>query len=109
MEPIPEQHVPAPGPPIDVDDKVKQALRGTSFEAASLERLSGGSVNWAYRATLSKPLDDGTSSVLVKHGETYMLSKPEFPLTLLRCVRHPQPQQERTAPHLSPRRRGVLG
>lgn len=71
---------------IDIDAKVQRSLEGTSFESSATEKLSGGSVNWIYLAKLSTPLDGGTTEVLVKHGETYMATKPEFPLTLLRCV-----------------------
>ncbi|KAI8663858.1 APH domain-containing protein [Fusarium keratoplasticum] len=70
---------------IDVDAKVQRALVGTKFEPSSLTKLSGGSVNWIYLVKLSTPLDDGTTEVLVKHGEPWMASKPEFPLPLLRC------------------------
>ncbi|RSL91619.1 hypothetical protein CDV31_015432 [Fusarium ambrosium] len=70
---------------IDVDAKVQSALKGTQFEPSTLTKLSGGSVNWIYLAKLSTPLDDGTTEVLVKHGEPWMASKPEFPLAMLRC------------------------
>ncbi|KAJ3460940.1 hypothetical protein MRS44_011807 [Fusarium solani] len=69
----------------DVDAKVQRALVGTKFEPSSLTKLSGGSVNWIYLANLSTPPDDGTTEVLVKHGEPWMASKPEFPLAMLRC------------------------
>ncbi|KAL0933898.1 uncharacterized protein CTRU02_210697 [Colletotrichum truncatum] len=72
-------------PSIDVDLKVQQALESTRFKALTLKKLPGGSVNWIYLATLSKALDDGTTKVLVKHGETYMATKPDFALTLIRC------------------------
>ncbi|KAM5354653.1 hypothetical protein ACJ41O_001300 [Fusarium nematophilum] len=52
--------------PIDLDAKVQRSLEGTQFESRALENLSG-------------------AEVLVKHGETHMATKPEFPLTLLRC------------------------
>lgn len=71
----------------DIDIKVKDSLRGTRFEAAKLRSLSGGSVNWTYVATLAQPLEDGTTQVMVKHGETHMMTKPDFALTLIRCVR----------------------
>ncbi|KAF5011455.1 hypothetical protein FDECE_2444 [Fusarium decemcellulare] len=70
---------------VDVDTKVQKGLEGTKFQASTLKKLAGGSVNWIYLAELSTPLDDGTTEVLVKHGEPYMATKPEFPLTLLRC------------------------
>lgn len=71
----------------DIDIKVKDSLKGTRFEASELASLSGGSVNWTYVATLAQPLEDGTRQVMVKHGETHMMTKPDFALTLIRCVR----------------------
>lgn len=69
----------------EIDAKVKKSLEHTAFECSSLKPLSGGSVNWAYLLTLSKPLDNGAAEVMVKHGETHMMSKPEVALTLVRC------------------------
>ncbi|KAJ4269839.1 hypothetical protein NW762_001508 [Fusarium torreyae] len=69
----------------DVDTKVQKALKDTRFETSALQKLPGGSVNFIYLAKLLKPLDDGTSEVLVKHGEPYMASKPDFALPPLRC------------------------
>ncbi|KAJ4128990.1 hypothetical protein NW768_007516 [Fusarium equiseti] len=75
-----------PSAEIDIHIKVQKALEGTRFAASSLEKLSGGSVNWIYVAQLTKPLEDGTFEVLVKHAEPYMASKPDFPLPSLRCT-----------------------
>lgn len=71
----------------NVDAKVRKGLTGTAFEPSSLHRLSGGLVNWGYRANLSVPLDDGTSEVFLKHGETFLAKIPNFEVSLLRCVR----------------------
>lgn len=73
----------------EINNKVQKSLEGTRFESSALKQLSGGSVNWVYEAKLSKPLDDGATEVMIKHGEKFMLTKPEFALTLIRCVRHP--------------------
>jgi hypothetical protein len=72
--------------PKQVDNSVRDALRGTKFEASSLRPLTGGIVNWGYVATLKTPLDDGTCEVFIKHGEKYMATIPDFPLDLERCV-----------------------
>ena len=69
-----------------IQNKVKKALEGINLEISSLKKLSGGSVNWIYVAKLKKPLEDGRLEVLVKHAESYMASKPDFPLSSLRCV-----------------------
>ncbi|KAF4454910.1 hypothetical protein F53441_2649 [Fusarium austroafricanum] len=76
----------SPSTEIDIENKVRKALERTEFETSALEKLSGGSVNWIYLAKLAKPLEDGTEQVLVKHAESYMASKPEFPLPSLRCT-----------------------
>jgi hypothetical protein len=73
----------------DIDCKVQKALEGTKFRVSKLENITGGSVNWIYKAKLVRPLDNGEEEVLVKHGEPYMASKPEFALPPLRCVRPP--------------------
>ncbi|KAF6822940.1 hypothetical protein CPLU01_11693 [Colletotrichum plurivorum] len=65
--------------------QVRDGLLSTRFEAKRLEKITGGSVNWVFLATLAKPLDDGTTQVLVKHGEKRMASKPDFELPLFRC------------------------
>ena len=70
----------------EINAKVKKSLDGTQFESSELKPLSGGSVNWTYLAKLAKPLDDGTQEVMVKHGETHMMSRPDTALTLTRCV-----------------------
>ncbi|KAF5581262.1 phosphotransferase enzyme family [Fusarium pseudocircinatum] len=70
----------------DIDSKVRKALEGTKFEVSKLEKIMGGSVNWIYKAILVTPLDNGEKEVLIKHGEPYMASKPEFALPPLRGV-----------------------
>ncbi|KAF5552242.1 phosphotransferase enzyme family [Fusarium napiforme] len=70
----------------DIDSKVRKALEGTKFEVSKLKEITGGSANWIYKAKLVKPLDNGEVEILVKHGEPYMASKPEFALPPLRCV-----------------------
>ena len=76
----------------DVDGKVKESLAGTPYEASTLTRLSGGSVNWTYEATLVKPLDDGTKKVFVKHGGTRMKARPDTVLSLDRAMGSVHPE-----------------
>ncbi|KAF5974921.1 phosphotransferase enzyme family [Fusarium coicis] len=70
----------------DIGSKVRKALEGTKFEVSKLKKITGGSANWIYKAKLVKPLDNGENEVLIKHGEPYMASKPEFALPPLRCA-----------------------
>lgn len=70
-----------------IESKVLDDLDETPFAATSLRPLSGGTANFIYHATLKKPLDDGTTDVLVKHSEGYIANSPTFNLTLFRCVR----------------------
>jgi hypothetical protein len=70
----------------EIDAKVQKSLEGTKYASTGVRKLVGGSVNYVYHAPLKKPLDDGTADVLVKHGETHMARKPEFPLPMVRSV-----------------------
>ncbi|KAI0841746.1 kinase-like domain-containing protein [Hypoxylon sp. FL0890] len=69
----------------EITSKVLESLKGTPYEASSLNALSGGTANFIYRATLLKPLQDGTKEVVVKHSEDYVANNPNFKLTLSRC------------------------
>lgn len=71
---------------VDIDAKVKASLAGTRFESVDIERLSGGSVNHTYVARLAKQLDDGAVGVMIKHGEPFMMTRPDTALSLARCV-----------------------
>jgi hypothetical protein len=68
-------------------ERVKQGLDGTPYACSSLRPLTGGNCNFIYRGVLRQALPDGTREVLVKHGEGYVASAPEFRITTARCVR----------------------
>ena len=70
----------------EVTSKVLKSLENTLFASSSLKQLSGGTANYIYRATLVTPLQDGTTEVLIKHGECYVKNNPQFKLTVFRCV-----------------------
>lgn len=61
-------------------------LDGTQYACAELKPLTGGTANFIFRGVLSKPLQDGTMEVVVKHGEGYVASHPDFKLSTSRCV-----------------------
>ncbi|TPX16405.1 uncharacterized protein E0L32_004054 [Thyridium curvatum] len=71
---------------VAIEDKVLKSLEGSRFESVALQKITEGNVNWSYVAKLCRPLDDGTEEALIKHGENFMSSKPDFALTLTRCV-----------------------
>lgn len=64
----------------------KELAAGSEFKASELLPLTGGTGNFIFRATLSTALPNGTSQVVVKHGEGYVASSPNFPLSTSRCV-----------------------
>lgn len=69
-----------------IDDSVKQELQGSPYDSLSFKKLSGGTGNFLYHATLKAPLSDGTAQVVVKHGEAFVASNRAFALPTSRCV-----------------------
>jgi hypothetical protein len=67
--------------------QVAASLQGGPYAPASLEKLSGGTANFVYRVLLSKALEDGTKTVVVKHTEGFVALNPTFKLPENRCVR----------------------
>lgn len=70
-----------------VRTRVNQALDGSPYACSSLRPLAGGNCNFTYHGVLRQPLPDSTWEVLIKHGEDYLASNPDFKLTTSRCVR----------------------
>jgi hypothetical protein len=70
----------------EISDQVRRELAGSEWECEALKPLSGGNANFVFRGQLAKPLADGTSAILIKHGEGYVSSNPSFKLTTSRCV-----------------------
>lgn len=71
----------------EIQAKVKRVLQGTPFSPESLKQLSGGTANFIYHAILEKPLPEYPNGVVVKQGEAYVATNPNFPLATSRCVR----------------------
>ncbi|KAF9771789.1 hypothetical protein IL306_010535 [Fusarium sp. DS 682] len=75
----------------DLHDQVRQKisawLNTTPYAASSLEPLTGGQTNFTYRAQLIRPQEDGTTEVVVKHGEPYMARYPANAVALNRCYK----------------------
>lgn len=72
--------------PNEIKSEIIEWLKETRYASTYLEALSGGKANFIYRARLSKALEDGTTDVVVKHGEAYMAKFPCNELTIGRCV-----------------------
>ncbi|KAJ4320931.1 hypothetical protein N0V84_005635 [Fusarium piperis] len=69
----------------DTHLKVWAWLNTTRYAASSLEPLTGGQANFTYRAEILTPLEDGTTEVVVKHGEPYMARHAANEITTHRC------------------------
>ncbi|KAG0648904.1 Psilocybin biosynthesis kinase [Hyphodiscus hymeniophilus] len=68
----------------NISAKVLDSLRHGPYACTSLDRLSGGTANFVYRGTLTRALEDGTRTVVIKHTEGYVASNPGFKLTTSR-------------------------
>ncbi|KAL4968307.1 kinase-like domain-containing protein [Aspergillus stella-maris] len=74
------------GTEITSDDSgIVQSTRQTPYACSSATELSGGLANSTYRGRLSQPLEDGTDSVIIKHGEERCAKLPEVELSTTRC------------------------
>ncbi len=75
--------------PVAVDEialKVQTQLSSTPYACTHLYNLKGGTANFVYRGTLTKPLEDGSKTVCIKHTEGYVALNPSFKLTTRRSV-----------------------
>ncbi|KAL4960165.1 uncharacterized protein BDV14DRAFT_183230 [Aspergillus stella-maris] len=70
----------------EIQSSIEKDLSDTPYACSNLTRLSGGTANFVYRGLLSKPLLDGTSTVIIKHAEEYLASDEGFRLTAERCL-----------------------
>ncbi|QPC78758.1 hypothetical protein HYE68_009510 [Fusarium pseudograminearum] len=72
----------------EIASKIKDILDGTCFAVSDLRRLSGGTANFIYHATLkqSSSRDKYQDGVVVKHGEGYVASYPSFKISTSRCA-----------------------
>lgn len=71
---------------VKLSEDVLRELGSTEYACSSLKPLSGGTANFIFRGTLTKPLSDGTREVAVKHGEGFVASMPDFQIPTTRCV-----------------------
>ncbi|KEP49564.1 putative APH domain protein, partial [Rhizoctonia solani 123E] len=55
-------------------------LSNTCFAATNVQRIVGGFSSFTYRVTLSLPLEDGSTTLVLKHYEGYVAASPGFKL-----------------------------
>ena len=70
----------------EIASQIRQELESTAFACASLTPLSGGNANFIFKGKLQEPLDDGTSEIVIKHGESFVALSPAIKLSTSRCV-----------------------
>ncbi|KAF9777172.1 hypothetical protein IL306_004536 [Fusarium sp. DS 682] len=83
-----EQHTIPTDTEQEIRSKVEQVLKGTPFTASNLRKLSGGTANFMYHATLEKPStkDKYQNGVVIKQGEGYVALHPAFKIATSRCA-----------------------
>ncbi|KAF4333841.1 cytoplasmic trna 2-thiolation 2 [Fusarium beomiforme] len=72
----------------EIRSKVEQVLKETPFAISNLRKLSGGTANFMYHATLEKPSTEEKyqHGVVIKQGEGYVALHPAFKLATSRCA-----------------------
>lgn len=75
----------APVESISQSEEIQKELGSTKYACSSLKPLSGGNANFIFKAALVQPLDDGIEEVVIKHGEDYIASMPDFNIPTSRC------------------------
>ncbi|KAJ2906760.1 uncharacterized protein MKZ38_010751 [Zalerion maritima] len=69
----------------EITASTRAELSNTPYACSELTVLSGGTANFLYKGTLTKPLPDGTTHVVVKHAEDFVKNNPAFSLSTDRC------------------------
>lgn len=72
--------------PETIATQITKELASTSLGCSALTPLSGGTANFIFKGQLLKSLDDGTTEVVIKHGEGYSASFSSLKLSTDRCV-----------------------
>ncbi|KAL4973872.1 kinase-like domain-containing protein [Aspergillus desertorum] len=76
-----------PGTDLDreIREKVAKRLSRTKFACSSLTRLRS-IINFVYEGVLSRPLNDKTKTVVIKHAEPYLAVNRAWDLRTDRCI-----------------------
>ena len=72
-------------PDLTTEEGVKEYLKGTRFASRQIVALSGGNVNFVYRAELDKP-HSGRRTVVVKHAQSHVKIWSNVPFDTTRQV-----------------------
>lgn len=72
--------------PEEIKTLIIDVLASTTLACSDLTPLSGGTANFIFKGKLRKALDDGTTEVVIKHGEGYSASFSSLKLSTDRCV-----------------------
>ncbi|KPM46199.1 hypothetical protein AK830_g328 [Neonectria ditissima] len=70
----------------EIEANINQVLQSTAYAPKSLRQLSGGTANFIYHAVLQTPLPECPNGVVIKQGEAYVATNPNFPLATSRCA-----------------------
>lgn len=71
---------------LTTEEGVSHYLASSQWPSTRVQRLSGGSGNFSFRATLVTPFN-GASTVVVKHAKNYAAFSRDFPFAVERQVR----------------------
>jgi len=65
---------------------ILKELEFTPYACSSVEKVSGGFVNFTFRGFLSSPLSDSNTSIIIKHSKDFSGFIPGVQLQAARCV-----------------------
>lgn len=71
---------------MGLDAELIEHFAQTQYACSKLEPVSGGMMNFTFRAQLLHPLSDGNKTVIIKHGEEYASGVPGLHVPTSRCV-----------------------
>ena len=73
--------------PQELTDSISKQIEDANWPCSELVALAGGYTNFLFKGVLKEPLADGTTEIVIKHGERFLLCDHEAVMTRFRCVR----------------------
>ncbi|KAE8381228.1 kinase-like domain-containing protein [Aspergillus bertholletiae] len=70
---------------LDIEAEIIKTLSQTQYACSDIKRISGGYINFTYRGHVLCPLSDGSTSVIIKHGEEYSPEIQNISVSTIRC------------------------